>query len=64
MGVEVSLNYNPTPITLSLLLGCLVHPRYEGLCQFLLYPIMLFSLCHWETCSFVKENEGGVDLRE
>ena len=64
MGVAKSLTFSPSSMILSLILGFLFQPLYECLCQFLLYPIMLFSLYHWETCFFVKENSGGVFLRE
>lgn len=49
---------------LFLLLGCLILPRYEGLG---LLFVTCYSVCGWyawEASSFLKGNEGAVDLRE
>ena len=53
------------PRTLFLLLGCLTAPRCGGLCLVLLGPCYaVFRSYYWDACSFLKGNEGIVDLGE
>ena len=43
-------------------LGCLVQPWYEGFSLVLLHLVMVY-LYHWDVCSFLKGN-GGLEKRE
>lgn len=63
MKVGVSLTLLPVLGTLSLLLGCLIQPWYEGLCLDLFYRVM--SIPHyfpWDSYTSLRGNEKSKDL--
>jgi hypothetical protein len=48
-----------------LLVGCLVHPLYEGFSWVLLYFVLsCLAALWWRTTLFWRRNGGGVDLRK
>jgi hypothetical protein len=61
----VSLILLPVLENILLLLGCFVHPRYEGIWFVLLYLVLsCFIVVSWGSALFLKGNRGRVDLAD
>jgi hypothetical protein len=65
VGPGVSLTLFPVPVTLFLVLGCLVQSQYEGFYLVLLYHVLSCQgVISWMTVLFSRGNQGKVDLGE